>query len=152
MFCFKQKTAYDMRISDWSSYVCSSYLSAVSSIDRISGVIQQIDEITTTIAAAVEEQAAATREIARNVTEASRGTTDVTSNIVEVKDGASENGTASRDVLIASEEIYKPAERMREVVQNFIADIKVAGRAAAPDITALTHRSEERGAGNEGVQ
>src|SRR3546814_18440502 len=26
LFCFKQKTAYDMRISDWSSDVCSSYL------------------------------------------------------------------------------------------------------------------------------
>src|SRR3546814_12243387 len=26
MFCFKQKTAYDMRISDWSSDVCSSDL------------------------------------------------------------------------------------------------------------------------------
>src|SRR3546814_14928562 len=26
MFVFKQKTAYDMRISDWSSYVCSSDL------------------------------------------------------------------------------------------------------------------------------
>src|SRR3546814_20591149 len=26
MFCFKQKTAYEMRISDWSSDVCSSYL------------------------------------------------------------------------------------------------------------------------------
>src|SRR3546814_6633720 len=25
-FCFKQKTAYDMRISDWSSDVCSSDL------------------------------------------------------------------------------------------------------------------------------
>src|SRR3546814_5478139 len=25
-FFFKQKTAYDMRISDWSSDVCSSYL------------------------------------------------------------------------------------------------------------------------------
>src|SRR3546814_3111035 len=25
-FCFKQKTAYEMRISDWSSYVCSSDL------------------------------------------------------------------------------------------------------------------------------
>src|SRR3546814_3999614 len=27
MFFFKQKTAYEMRISDWSSDVCSSYLS-----------------------------------------------------------------------------------------------------------------------------
>src|SRR3546814_3962276 len=28
-FCFKQKTAYEMRISDWSSDVCSSDLGAV---------------------------------------------------------------------------------------------------------------------------
>src|SRR3546814_9415826 len=27
-FCFKQKTAYEMRISDWSSDVCSSDLEA----------------------------------------------------------------------------------------------------------------------------
>src|SRR3546814_10550795 len=27
-FCFKQKTAYEMRISDWSSDVCSSELAA----------------------------------------------------------------------------------------------------------------------------
>src|SRR3546814_1862390 len=30
-FFFKQKTAYEMRISDWSSDVCSSDLSRVSS-------------------------------------------------------------------------------------------------------------------------
>src|SRR3546814_10342442 len=29
MFCFKQKTAYDVRISDWSSDVCSSDLETV---------------------------------------------------------------------------------------------------------------------------
>src|SRR3546814_7891471 len=29
-FCFKQKTAYEMRISDWSSDVCSSDLEAVT--------------------------------------------------------------------------------------------------------------------------
>src|SRR3546814_17123559 len=29
IFCFKQKTAYEMRISDWSSDVCSSDLNAV---------------------------------------------------------------------------------------------------------------------------
>src|SRR3546814_6212391 len=28
-FCFKQKTAYEMRISDWSSDVCSSDLASL---------------------------------------------------------------------------------------------------------------------------
>src|SRR3546814_13018573 len=34
-FCFKQKTAYDMRISDWSSDVCSSDLIAVYGSGRL---------------------------------------------------------------------------------------------------------------------
>src|SRR3546814_14976998 len=33
-FFFKQKTAYDMRISDWSSDVCSSDLFAISARQR----------------------------------------------------------------------------------------------------------------------
>jgi methyl-accepting chemotaxis protein len=99
---------------------------AVTAIDHISTVIQQIDEITTAIAAAVEEQAAATKEIARNVAEASRGTSDVTSNITQVKGGASETGSASRNVLTASDELSQHAERMRDTVQSFIAAIKAA--------------------------
>src|SRR3546814_6815103 len=39
-FFFKQKTAYEMRISDWSSDVCSSDLSAAS---PASGVPPQSD-------------------------------------------------------------------------------------------------------------
>src|SRR3546814_14383897 len=35
-FLFKQKTAYEMRISDWSSDVCSSDLSVVASAAAIS--------------------------------------------------------------------------------------------------------------------
>src|SRR3546814_1958295 len=38
VFYFKQKTAYEMRISDWSSDVCSSDLGAVAIIVRGSGV------------------------------------------------------------------------------------------------------------------
>src|SRR3546814_5573049 len=42
-FFFKQKTAYGMRISDWSSYVCSSDLSyasgtAIDGAGRISSI------------------------------------------------------------------------------------------------------------------
>src|SRR3546814_9895065 len=36
-FCFKQKTAYEMRISDWSSDVCSSDL-----VTNLSGATQQV--------------------------------------------------------------------------------------------------------------
>src|SRR3546814_8792874 len=38
-FCFKQKTAYELRISDWSSDVCSSDLRFVS------GFVPRIDEL-----------------------------------------------------------------------------------------------------------
>src|SRR3546814_4673497 len=42
VFCFKQKTAYEMRISDWSSDVCSSDLSFVQYAwngDRVAHII-----------------------------------------------------------------------------------------------------------------
>src|SRR3546814_1590307 len=35
VFFFKQKTAYEMRISDWSSDVCSSDLNAPAAIERL---------------------------------------------------------------------------------------------------------------------
>src|SRR3546814_5596039 len=41
-FFFKQKTAYEMRISDWSSDVCSSYLVDVSepSVEDTIGILR----------------------------------------------------------------------------------------------------------------
>src|SRR3546814_6106763 len=36
-FFFKQKTAYEMRISDWSSDVCSSDLEMAARLDAIEG-------------------------------------------------------------------------------------------------------------------
>src|SRR3546814_6697097 len=54
-FCFKQKTAYDMRISDWSSDVCSSDLFEnitfdkfirpyIDSVDKARAMVQQINK------------------------------------------------------------------------------------------------------------
>src|SRR3546814_10121328 len=42
-FFFKQKTAYEMRISDWSSDVCSSDLLAVSPDDDLRPVLPHRD-------------------------------------------------------------------------------------------------------------
>src|SRR3546814_8585340 len=38
-FFFKQKTAYEMRISDWSSDVCSSDLERASHLARADGIV-----------------------------------------------------------------------------------------------------------------
>src|SRR3546814_8970091 len=43
-FFFKQKTAYEMRISDWSSDVCSSDLDAqMIFVDPVAGVADEAD-------------------------------------------------------------------------------------------------------------
>src|SRR3546814_16115218 len=41
-FFFKQKTAYEMRISDWSSDVCSSDLMGITQHRKSSQLVQQI--------------------------------------------------------------------------------------------------------------
>src|SRR3546814_4435715 len=46
IFVFKQKTAYELRISDWSSDVCSSDLNASTS-DMIFGVAETISLLST---------------------------------------------------------------------------------------------------------
>src|SRR3546814_8561771 len=48
LFFFKQKTAYEMRISDWSSDVCSSDLTIIGYRSRMAGKITaHIDPIST---------------------------------------------------------------------------------------------------------
>ena len=69
--------------------------SAVGAIRNIGQTIGEINDVTTAIAAAVEEQGAATREIARNVQHAAGGTAEVSSNIVGVSTASAEAGSAA---------------------------------------------------------
>ena len=61
---------------------------SVGAIKEICGTIERLSEISSTIAAAVEEQGAATQEISRNVQQAAQGTQQVSSNITDVQRGA----------------------------------------------------------------
>ncbi|MDU6750700.1 MAG: methyl-accepting chemotaxis protein, partial [Bradyrhizobium sp.] len=54
---------------------------SVGAIREISGTIEKLSEISSTIAAAVEEQGAATQEISRNIQQAAIGTQQVSANI-----------------------------------------------------------------------
>ncbi len=99
---------------------------AVQAMQKIGGTIRRINDITTTIAAAVEEQGAATQEIARNVQQASAETAEVSSNIVGVTKAAADTGTASSQVLGAASELARQGETLRAEVGRFLASIRSA--------------------------
>jgi methyl-accepting chemotaxis protein len=97
---------------------------AVAAIQSISKVIGEINQISSAIAAAVEEQGAATKEIARNVEQASAGTKEVTSNIAGVTQAAGETGQASTQIKDAAKELSQQSESLRTQVDKFIAQIR----------------------------
>jgi methyl-accepting chemotaxis protein len=99
---------------------------SVEAIGAIRSTIAEINTTSVSINAAIEEQAAATREIARSTQEAASGARDVSANIGEVLTGAQETGAASGEVVAASTELGKQAERLRAEVGRFLASIRAA--------------------------
>ncbi len=96
----------------------------VEAIKSITGTIRRMSEISTTIAAAVEQQGAATREIARNVSEASTGTRDVSSNITGVSRAADETGRSASETLAAATNLGAQSGTLAEEVERFIAKVR----------------------------
>jgi methyl-accepting chemotaxis protein len=99
---------------------------SVTAIKEISGTIEKLSEISSTIAAAVEEQGAATQEISRNVQQAAQGTQQVSSNISDVQRGANETGSASSQVLSAAKSLSGDSGRLRSEVDKFLASVRAA--------------------------
>jgi len=99
---------------------------SVSAIRDISVTIERLSEISSAIAAAVEEQGAATQEISRNVQQAAQGTREVSSHITDVQRGASETGSASSQVLSAAQSLSSDSNRLKLEVGKFLDN----GRAA----------------------
>jgi methyl-accepting chemotaxis protein len=100
--------------------------SAVGAIRNISDTISEINDVTTAIAAAVEEQGAATREIARNIQHAAGGTSEVSSNIIGVSSASTEAGTAASEVLNASGSLRREADVLRAEIDAFLENIRAA--------------------------
>jgi methyl-accepting chemotaxis protein len=113
-------------ISQQVAGIQSATQSTVAEIRRIGETIGEISNISTTVAAAVEEQGAATQEIARNVQQAAAGTSEVSSNIAGVTQAAAETGAASSQVLGAATELSKQSEILRSEVGRFVVKVRAA--------------------------
>ena len=99
---------------------------AVSAIGSITGRIGEINAVAATIAAAVEQQGAATQEIVRNVSQASTGTTEVTRNVVGLAQASDEAGAAASQVLSAASELSRESEHLTSEVDRFLATVRAA--------------------------
>jgi methyl-accepting chemotaxis protein len=99
---------------------------SVLAIKEISGTIGRVSEIAAAIAAAIEEQGAATQEIARNVQQAALGTTQVATNIADVNRGAGDTGLASSQVLSSAQLLSNENKRLKSEVVKFLATVRAA--------------------------
>jgi methyl-accepting chemotaxis protein len=99
---------------------------SVGAIREIGGSIGRLSEIAAAIAAAVEEQGAATQEIARNVQKAAQGTQQVSANIGNVEHGATETGSASSQVLSAAQMLSHDSNRLKLEVGKFLDSVRAA--------------------------
>jgi methyl-accepting chemotaxis protein len=103
---------------------------AVEAIGTIAGVIDQINDISRTIATAVEEQSATTNEMKRNVGEAATGAREISSGIGEVARVA--DGTSFR-----AQESQRSAQELSEVAKllsGLMAQFKIKRRDARVEL------------------
>jgi methyl-accepting chemotaxis protein len=99
---------------------------SVLAIKEIYGTIGQVSEIAGAIAAAIEEQGAATQEIARNVQQAAIGSSQVATSIADVNRGAGDTGSASSQVLSSAQLLSDENKRLKAEVVKFLATVRAA--------------------------
>ncbi|MGC9666992.1 methyl-accepting chemotaxis protein [Planosporangium sp. 12N6] len=92
---------------------------AVQAIAQIGDVIETINNHSTTIASAVEEQTATTGEIGRNVTEAATGSAEIASNITGVANAAQTTTAAVADSRRSAEELARMSGELQRLVGQF---------------------------------
>ncbi|MAD38956.1 MAG: chemotaxis protein [Tistrella sp.] len=99
---------------------------ATEAMTQIRATIGRIDEISTAIAAAVEEQSAATSDISTNAQQAARGVDEVSRSVTGVSRVASDVGTTAGRVLAASSDLSTQSDALRREVGAFIEGVRRA--------------------------
>jgi len=92
---------------------------AVKAIGEISSIIAQINDISNTIASAVEEQTATTNEMGRNLTEASKGVNEIARNITGVATAAQNTSQGAADTQKAARSLSEMAGQLQALVGKF---------------------------------
>jgi methyl-accepting chemotaxis protein len=92
---------------------------AVQAIEQIGKIINQINDIQSTIASAVEEQTATTGEITRNVSEAAKGSSEIAQNVTGVAQAAQSTTEGANDTKRAADDLSVMALNLQQLVSRF---------------------------------
>ncbi len=99
---------------------------AAGAITGIGKTIVEVNEIATTIASAMEQQDAATKEIARNAQEVTVSARDASVNIASVSKSTIDTGAAADQVLKAAGEMGARSSELNAAVERFLDRIRAA--------------------------
>lgn len=104
----------------------------IGEILQVGQVIKNVDNMTSAIASAIEEQKITTQEISQNVSNASIGITEVTKNVAQsssvsrqIASEVAEVETATQDVSRDSNKINTSAEELRNLATNLTEMLKL---------------------------
>ncbi len=117
------RTATD-EISKQITEIQSAIHTSNTALHEIVNVINAIQDSSTILSAAVEEQGAATSEISRNIQQASQGTTDVTRSILQVNASASETRTSAGMVLDSAGNLATQTTTLKNAVDSFLDRVR----------------------------
>jgi len=104
----------------------SATASAVDAIAGIGGTVGRIDEIAGTIAKAMAEQEAATREIAMKVREAAGDTRDAGKHVEAVTEAAQQSDRLSQRVLATADQLNDQTATLRRAIERLLQQIRAA--------------------------
>ncbi len=103
--------------------VQGSTTSAVESIRRITQRMREIEHYTSGVAAAVEQQSAATRNIAMNVATAAQATQTMAAVLSDVAGAATQTHMSADVVLDSSHSVDSAVADLRTYVEEFLASV-----------------------------
>lgn len=96
---------------------------AVMTIEEITDVMLQVDDVTRTISHSVNEQKRATDEISVNVIHTANGSNQVLDVVNHVRNSSEETMRAASQVLDASQNLKNEAQSIKVAVDEFLQDV-----------------------------
>src|SRR6201999_3367989 len=102
----------------------SSTRNAVDAVREIGGAVRGMNEITTAIAGAVNQQDAAPREISANAQSPPQGNETLVTNINSLREAIGETNTAAASVLATSDDLATTAQTLSREVEKFFHNLR----------------------------